>query len=136
MERKLKLLAATAVSAFVVLGSALAADQDRDQLRTRDQDQLQTPDQDRLRTQDQIRDRDIYGYQLMTEQERDAYRAKMRAARTQQEREQIRVEHHTQMQARANERGVKLPPEPGMGIKGTGGGMGPAGGGMGGGMRR
>ena len=55
---------------------AYAADQDRDRLR----------DQDRLRT----RDRDqIYGSQPTTDQERNEYRNRMRAAKTEQEREHI-----------------------------------------------
>lgn len=77
----------------------------------------------------------IYGSQLMTQQERNEYQAKMRTAKTPEEREQIRKEHHNQMQARAKERGVTLPDEPparGDGM-GPGGGMGPHGSGMGGG---
>jgi hypothetical protein len=120
---------------------AYAADQDRDRLR--DQDRLQTPDQtrdqDRLRTRDQDQ---IYGSQLMTQEERNVYRNRMRAAKTEQEREQIRNEHHEQMKVRAKEKGVTLPDEPpargrGMGPgKGMGPGMGPGGGagGMGPGM--
>jgi len=85
----------------------------------------------------------IFGSQLMTQEERVAYRARMRAAKTQEERERIRAEHHEQMKVRAKERGVTLPDEPparggGMGPGGSmgpgGGGMGP-GGGMGGGPR-
>jgi hypothetical protein len=100
---------------------AYAADQDQDRLRTRDQDQ-------------------VYGSQLMTQEERNAYRDRMRAAKTEQEREQIRKEHHEQMKVRAKEKGVTLPDEPpargrGMGPgKGMGPGMGPGGGGMGPGM--
>ncbi len=117
---------------------AYAADQDRD--RTRDQDQLQTPDkdqardQDRLKTQDkdQLQDSQIYGSQLMTQQERNEFRARMRAAKTDQEREQIRNEHHERMKVRAKERGVTLPDVPP--ARGMGGGMGP--GGMGGGGGR
>jgi hypothetical protein len=70
----------------------------------------------------------------------------MRAAKTEQERAQIRAEHHKQMQERAKAQGVKLPdepppygkgggpgPGPGAGTgpgagKGPGGGMGPGGG--------
>lgn len=70
----------------------------------------------------------IYGSQLMTQQERDAYRARMRAARTPEAREALRAEHHRAMQARAKERGVTLPDQPpkrsGPG-KGPGPGMGP-----------
>lgn len=102
-------------------------------------DQDQTRDQ--LKTQDQLQDRDmIYGSQMMTQQERTEYQNRMQAAKTAQEREQIRNEHHKQMQIRAKERGVTLPDTPpphgmggGMG-PGTGGGMG--GGGMGGGGGR
>ena len=72
-------------------------------------------------------DEQIYGSQLMTQQERTEYHAKMRTAKTTQEREQIRKEHHEQIQERAKERGVTLPDEP----PGRGGGMGPGGGGMG-----
>jgi len=84
--------------------------------------------------QDQTRAQDIYGSQMMTVQERNEYRNKMRAAKTAQERERIRAEHHERMKVRAKERGMTLPDEPpagrgpGMG-PGPGGGMGPGGGG-------
>ncbi|GAO34984.1 hypothetical protein SCT_0364 [Sulfuricella sp. T08] len=102
----------------------------QDQVKQQDQ----TRQQDRLRTQDQEQ---VYGSQLMTQEERMAYRTKMRAAKTQEERERIRAEHHEQMKVRAKERGVTLPDMPpamggGMGPGGgIGGGMGPGGGGMG-----
>jgi len=114
-----------------IAGPALAADQD--QLRTQDQ----TKTQDQMLTQDQINkmpDQQIYGSQLMTQQERDAHRARMRSAKTYEEQQRIRNEHHEQMKVRAKERGVTLPDEPpagrgpGMG-PGPGGGMGPGGGG-------
>ena len=76
----------------------------------------------------------IYGSQLMTQQERTEYRAKMSAAKTVGEQEQIRNEHHEQMKERAQARGVTLPDEPparGGGMGPGGGGMGPGGGGMG-----
>lgn len=56
----------------------------------------------------QARNGDIYGYQLMTERERSEFRERLRLATTEQERDQIRSEHHAQMQARAAERGVTL----------------------------
>lgn len=73
----------------------------------------------------------IYGSQLMTQQERNEYRAKLRAAKTVQERERIRKEHHEQMKARARAHGMTLPDEPpakGSGMGGGKGGMGPGGG--------
>lgn len=97
-------------------------------------DQDQTRDQERLRDKDQVRDNQVYGSQLMTTQERDEYRNRMRAAKTVQEREQIRNEHHARMQERAKQRGVTLPAEPpvrGMGAgpgRGAGSGAGPGGG--------
>lgn len=70
----------------------------------------------------------IYGSQLMNQQERNEYRAKMRNLRTAQEREQFRFEHHERMQERARERGITLPDAPP--ARGTRG-MGPGGQGMG-----
>lgn len=84
-------------------------------------------------------DEPIYGSQMMSNQERLEHRTKVNAAKTAQAREQVRLEHHEQMQLRAKERGVTLPDAPpaqGAGMRqgaGSGGGMGP-GGGMGGGM--
>ena len=103
---------ALAVSA----GPLFAADQVRDQK----QDQMKDQDQER-----------IYGSQLMTQKERNAYRTKMRAAKTAEERERIRNEHHEQMKIRAKERGVTLPdmpPAAGGGGMRQGGGMGSGGG--------
>ena len=79
----------------------------------------------------------IYGSQIMTEQERLEYRERMLKAKTVEERERIRAEHHQAMVARAKEKGVTLPDDPpraGMGPPGGGMGMGRMGGGMGGGM--
>lgn len=59
----------------------------------------------------------------MTPQERADQRAKMGAAKTAEEREQIRKEHHKLMQERAKARGMTLPDEP----PAMGGGMGPGG---------
>jgi hypothetical protein len=94
--------------------------------------QIQT--QSRVQTQERV-----YGSQLMTPQERLEQRNRMLGARTPQERERIRAEHHRRMQVRAQERGVTLPDAPlrqggGMGPGRGMGGMGP-GGGMGGGRR-
>lgn len=78
----------------------------------------------------------IYGSQLMTQQERTAYRSQMRQSKTAEERERLRLEHHRQMQARAQERGVTLPDEPPLAPRqGMGMGPGPDGGpGAGGGL--
>jgi predicted Fe-S protein YdhL (DUF1289 family) len=54
----------------------------------------------------------IYGWQLMTLEERAAVQARLRAARTPEEAARIRRENHAAMQARARERGVSLAPPP------------------------
>jgi hypothetical protein len=112
-----------AAAMFIAAVGAVAAtnavaqdkDQDRDRVQLRDQDQ-------------------IYGSQLMTQQERLEYNNRMRSMKTAQEREAYRLEHHKQMQERAREKGVKLPDQPpqvpGRAMGGPGAGMG-AGGGMG-----
>ena len=82
-------------------------------------------------------DAPIYGSQLMTNQERIEYRNKLQAARTAEGREQIRLQHHEQMQLRAKERGVTLPDNPPAKGGGQGRGVGPGGGmGMGPGRNR
>lgn len=108
MMKRTLLASAFAVALGVCAGPASAADQD---------------------------DR-IYGSQMMTQQERNEYHDKMRAAKTADERDKIRREHHALMKERAKERGVTLPDEPPMrGGMGPGAGMGPGGGmGSGGGM--
>ncbi len=60
----------------------------------------------------QSQDEPIYGRQLMTEQERSEYRNQMRSAKTQEEREKIRAQHHEEIKARAKSRGVTLPDDP------------------------
>lgn len=113
--------------------TAWADDQDRMRDRSQDQDRMEQRDQDMDRNRDQDQER-IYGSQLMTPQERDEYRARLQAAKTAEERDRIRKEHHELMKKRAQERGVTLPDEPrdwndrGPG-HGMGQGMGPGGGG-------
>lgn len=51
----------------------------------------------------------MYGADLMTPQERDAYIEKMRSAKTQDERLKLRDEHRAEMQKRARDQGVPLP---------------------------
>ena len=91
--------------------------QSRDQIQTQDRDQ-------------------VYGSELMTRQERYEYQSKMRALKTEQEREAFRLEHHNKMQERAKAQGKTLPDMPPADRgPGMGPGMGP-GGGMGPGYRR
>ena len=72
----------------------------------------------------------IYGYSMMNEAERNDYRTKMRGAKTDKERQALRDEHRSTMEARMKERGV----EPGQmrgqgaGPRGPGGGEGKGGG--------
>jgi len=69
----------------------------------------------------------IYGSELMTPQERSEYQARMRALKTEQEREAFRLEHHKKMQERAKAQGKTLPDTPpgmGPGMMGPGGGKG------------
>ena len=50
----------------------------------------------------------MYGYELMTPEERQAYMDKMRNAKTPEERTKLRDEHRAEMQKRAKEKGVTL----------------------------
>jgi uncharacterized protein YdbL (DUF1318 family) len=111
MKRRRLVLFALAIVLSLSTLSAFAADQERAQERVQKQEQ-------------------IYGSQLMTQQERAEYRAKIHTAKTAEERQQIRKEHHERMKERAAERGVTLteePPARGRGMGPQGGGMGPGG---------
>lgn len=114
MIKRPLVMSAFATALFLSAGFALAAEQ--------------APAQEKTQTKKQIQ---VYGSQLMTQQERVEYRAKMRAAKSAEEREQIRKEHHESMKERAKERGVALPDNPparGSGMGSGGGGMGAGGG--------
>lgn len=54
----------------------------------------------------------VFGWQLMTPDERTVYQQKMRASKTAEERAAIRAEHHKEMLDRAKQRGVTLPESP------------------------
>lgn len=69
----------------------------RDQDRDHDQDRDQARDQNR-----------IYGHELMSAQERQDYRERLRAARTAEERRRLMEEHREAMLKRAQERGLTL----------------------------
>ena len=51
----------------------------------------------------------IYGAELMTHEEREQYRERMRGAKTPDAEARIRAENYGAMQKRARVRGVKLP---------------------------
>ena len=74
---------AAAVFVAVLSLPLLASAQDRDQTRDQTRDQLRDTTQS-----------NVYGWQLMTRQERAEYRARMRSLRRAQERERFRREHH------------------------------------------
>jgi hypothetical protein len=51
-----------------------------------------------------------WGWQLMTPEERIEHQNKMRSFKTYEECKAYQEEHHKQMEARAKEKGVTLPP--------------------------
>ena len=127
--RMIRILPLVLVGALVA-SSGWARDDDRDRDRDRSRDSTSTQDRDRDDANDRDRDRDrdrdeeMYGSQLMTDPERSEYRMRMRDAKTAQERDELRSEHHEQMMMRAKERGVSLPDSPPI-ERGPGSGRGP-----------
>jgi hypothetical protein len=67
----------------------------------------------------------VHGSQVMTQQERDAHRAKINAAKTAQEKEKVRAEEHARLKERAEQQGKAMPEKPP--AKGDGTGPGRAG---------
>lgn len=53
----------------------------------------------------------IYGAQLMSAREREAYRQSMAAAKSTQAQTKLRVEHRKRLRERARQRGVYVPPK-------------------------
>jgi hypothetical protein len=117
MNTIIKTIAVIAVALPTTLTFAQAPTQERERLRERDQIQLQDS-----------QGQNYYGWQFMTPPERDEFRARMRAARTLEERQQIRNQHHALMRERARQMGIELPRDPRpMGMQrgqGPGAGMG------------
>jgi hypothetical protein len=122
MNKQFLIVSALATAISLHTGFALAAT-----APSSTQKNVQTEDSDQ-----------IYGSQLMTPPERTEFRAKMQAAKSVAEQEQIRNEHHKAMQERAASRGITLPDQPPAGGQGmgSGGGMMGQGGGMGAGKGR
>lgn len=90
-------------------------DLDRDRLH--DRDRISNPQKDRDRVQDRTHapdnakfgDPEIYGGQMMTEQERNQYREQLRLIGSdEQKRTQFLAQHREEMQKRAKTRGVEL----------------------------
>lgn len=89
-------------------------DLDRDRLRTHDR--LGAAQQDRDRIQDRTKapedakqqQSNFYGYDLMNDEERDAYRERMRTAKSIEEQERIEAQHRIEMQIRARNRNIEL----------------------------
>jgi len=89
------------------------ADRTMDKDMDRDQDRDQDQDRDRDRDRDRIhQDQEIYGGNLMTEQERNQYRERLQNASSKEEQKRIQAEHQNMIQERARQQGVKLPPPP------------------------
>lgn len=65
-----------------------------------------------LPLQSSFSEEEIYGVNMMTEQERIQHRETMRSFKTNEERERYRIEHHKKMQERAKERGLTIPDMP------------------------
>ena len=68
---------------------------------------------------------ELYGWQIMTEQERNQLRTAMLNAKTQEELQIICREHKRKMRLRAHEMGVVLPEKPVRSVKKVGMGQGP-----------
>ena len=87
-------------------------DIDRDRVRER----AGVAEHDRDRTQDRTNapedakqaQQNIYGYNLMSDEERDAYRERIRNASNEQEREQLMAQHREEIQTRARNRNIKI----------------------------
>ena len=121
MNKRLQ-ISGLAVAMLFSSGLVLAAEPATTQQKT----QAQVKDQSR------VQERQTTGSKLMTDEERNEQRIKMRSSATQEERDAVRAEHHEKMKQRAADQGTSLPATP----PAKGGGMGGMGSGQGGGQGR
>jgi hypothetical protein len=87
---------------------------DQDQDRDQDRDQDQVRDRTHLQDPSAIKDAEIYGSDLMSEEERNQYRKQLQNMKTVEERNQYQAQHEKMMQERAQQQGKDLVP-PGQG---------------------
>mgnify|MGYP001298849943 CR=1 FL=1 len=109
MKRTIRIIVSVGIAALA-LTAAIAADQAQERQR----------DQVLQRTQERAGKREIIpGSELMTAAEREDYRRRYAAARTDAERSKVRSDHVKAMDERAGLRGLKLadPVPPGSGKK-------------------
>jgi hypothetical protein len=89
-------------------------DMGSDRLRQHDRSGVAQHDRDRIQDRAHAPDgmqqdaNNIYGYNLMSEEERNAYRQRIQNAENRQEREQIEAQHRHEMQIRAANKGVEI----------------------------
>ena len=91
-------------------------DIDRD--RAQDRGRAVTPEHDRDRIQDRthspdfgnLKNRDIYGNEMMTKQEKKAYRKELGKAGSAEERSRVEAAHRHEMQVRAERQGAAIEP--------------------------
>ncbi len=105
MKNRILLLVTLAISLFLPIGFVWAGG-----VTTSEKLSLTATAPDAVnKNADALDQEQIYGVQLMTPQERAAFRAKMLAVKTSEQREQIRKENHKNMQKRAESHGLTLP---------------------------
>jgi hypothetical protein len=63
-----------------------------------------------VQDREQLRDRDIYGSNLMSREERQEYRSRLEGMQNVQQWARFRAEHQRSMQERARRDGATLPP--------------------------
>jgi hypothetical protein len=63
-----------------------------------------------MQDRDRFRDRDVYGSELMTPQEREQYRERLGAIQNDAAWARMQLQHQQQMEARARERGMDIDP--------------------------
>ena len=105
-------LALAAVSGAADQGRGGGPDTDRKQQIKQEQRMDQQMDQQM--DQVHMRDADIYGHELMTRNELEKYRKRVKELNTVEARERFKIQHEAKMQERAKQQGKDLVP-PGQG---------------------
>jgi hypothetical protein len=89
-------------------GGAQDRGQDQPQLGMQDKDRLHDRDRTRLQDPSKLKDEDIYGHKIMSPEELNRYRERLRLLKTKEERVKFEAQHREEMQKRAQALQIKI----------------------------
>jgi len=89
-------------------GGAQDRAQDQSHVGMQDKDRLHDRDRTRLQDPAKLKDEEIYGYKIMSAEELNQYRERLRLIKSEEERLKFEAQHREEMQKRAQALKIKI----------------------------